>query len=187
MSIDPFPERVIPRKLCNRNGSINSTIPLGKLPRFSEYLDDDQGQAEVCLSFDRDASGHCVITGSVKTDVSMPCQRCLEPTSIGLHADLALKVAEDDGEAERMAQAALDPNDRLGIVVCTEGQLDLLAVIEDELIMALPTVARHEDSQCSRALNKLQDGAANLADKTGGNGLAALEELRQVLKQQDKK
>lgn len=186
MSIDPFPERVTPRKLCNRNGSINSTIPLGKLLRLSEYLDDNHGQAEVFLSFDRDEAGHCVISGSLQADVSMQCQRCLEPTPVHLSSDLALTVAEDEDEAQRIAASCADPHGKLEIVFCEDGQLDLLAVIEDELIMSLPTVAAHADDGCNATLNDLHSQARQSAATEQGNvkGLEALEELKKALKEE---
>ena len=190
MSNDPFPERVTPRKLCIRNGSINSTIPLGKFPRLSEYLDDDQGQAQVSLSFARDDSGHCVITGSVKAGMNVPCQRCLKAIRVGVESDLALKVAEDEAEAEQIASETADPQGKLEIVFCEHGQLDLLSMIEDELIMGLPIVAVHDDDQCNDLLNALKAKAdqdvATGQGKVGG--LDALEQLRQALqeKQQEK-
>jgi len=189
MSTDPFPERVTPRKLCNRNGSINSTIPLGKLLRLSEYLDDLHGQAEVSLSFDRDEAGHCVITGSLKAVVNMQCQRCLEPVRVTLDSGLELKVAEDEDEAQQIAGSSDDPHDKLETVVCEDGQLDLLAVVEDELIMSLPTVAVHDDEHCNATLNELHDLAREPGDGGQGNvkGLEALEVLKQALKQEKDK
>ena len=185
MSIDPFPAHVTPRKLCNRNGAINSTIPLGKLLRLSEYLDDTQGQAEVCLSFTRDEAGHCVIKGSAKAGVSMLCQRCLEPVLIPLSLDMELKVAEDEREAERISAGSADPLDKLEIVICEDGQLDLLSLIEDELIMSLPIVAAHEDEKCSKALTALKTKARELDKVSQGNvtGLEALAALKQELSQ----
>lgn len=189
MPTDPFPARVTPRKLCNRNGSINSTISLGKLLRLSEYLDDNHGQAEVCLSFDRDETGYCVITGTLKADVSMPCQRCLEPTPVSLDSDLALKVAEDEDEARRIAENSDDPHGKLEIVTCEDGQLDLLAVVEDELIMSLPTVAVHDDEHCNETLNALHSRARRQEESGRGNvkGLEALEALKQAIRQEQDK
>lgn len=190
MSIDPFPERVVPRKWCDRNGTINSSIPLGKLLRLSEYLDDDHGQVEVRLDFDRDAGGICCLTGNINARVNMQCQRCLETTTVDLASELAIKVAGSDREAGKIADYVADPLDKLEIVVCEDGELDLLSVIEDELIMSLPIVAAHDNDQCNKRLGKLNREAKDLdihSKSTQSNimGLDVLEQLKQELKQQD--
>ncbi|MBT5484211.1 MAG: hypothetical protein HOH14_12610 [Gammaproteobacteria bacterium] len=190
MSIDPFPERVLSRKLCNRNASINSTLPLGKLLRLSEYLYDDKGQVEVSLSFDRDEAGFCIISGSVKADVTMACQRCLEATAISLLSEIAVKVADSDSDAEKISESSSDPLDKLEVILCEEGELDLLSLVEDELILSLPIVASHDNEDCSKDLNILHDQARDEQESTDsslGNqstikGLEALEKLKQELK-----
>ena len=185
MSIDPFPEHVSPRKWCDRNGTINSSIPLGKLLRLSEYLDNNHGQAEVCISFDRDAGGHCCLTGSVNATVNLQCQRCLRPVAVALASKLDIKLAANDVEAGRIADSAADPLERLEIVVCDQGELDLLAVIEDELIMSLPIVASHEDAACNDAFNALHAGGRQEDGRARANikGLDVLEKLKQELQQ----
>ncbi|MFT5321165.1 MAG: hypothetical protein ACI934_001313 [Pseudohongiellaceae bacterium] len=190
MSIEPFPERVLPRKLCNRNASINSTLPLGKLLRLSEYLYDDQGQVEVSLSFDRDEAGFCSISGSVKADVNMACQRCLEATAINLLSEIAVKVADSDSDAEKISESSSDPLEKLEVILCDEGELDLLSLIEDELILSLPIVASHGNEDCSKDLNIIHDQAreeqkstdSSLGNQSSIKGLEALEKLKQELK-----
>jgi uncharacterized protein len=187
MSNDPFPERVTPRKWCDRNGTINSSIPLGKLLRLSEYLDDNHGQAVVSLSFDRDASGYCCLTGNVSAQVSMQCQRCLETTAVVLKSDLDIKVASDEDEGRRIAEETANSLDRLEIVFSEEGELDLLSVIEDELIMSLPIVAVHDD-QCSDQYGVLHVDSEGQGNTEPGNiqGLDVLETLKQDLKKHSK-
>jgi len=186
MSIDPFPARVAARKLCDGNGTINSSIPLGKLLRLSEYLDDQSGQAEVCLSFDRDASGCCCLTGTVSASVNMVCQRCLDVTKVELASALDIKIAGTEKEAQRIAESSADPLEKLEVVVCDDGEFDLLSIVEDELIMSLPIVAVHDNEQCNAALNSLQNSAENPEPDRQGNikGLDVLEKLRQELQQE---
>ena len=186
MSNDPFPERVSPRKWCDRNGTINCSIPLGKLLRLSEYLDDNHGQAQVCLSFDRDANGYCCLTGKVSAQVSMQCQRCLELTAVDLVSDLDIKIAGDNDEARLIADGTANSLDRLEVVVSVEGELDLLSVIEDELIMSLPIVAVHDNEHCNDQFNVLHADAEEQGNNAGqGNikGLDVLEKLKQDLKE----
>lgn len=180
----------MPRKLCNRNASINSTLPLEKLQRLSEYLHDNQGQVEVSLSFDRDDAGFCYISGKVKADVNMQCQRCLKATAVDLESQVTVKVADSDEDVEQITQSSSDPLEKLEVILCDEGELDLLSLIEDELIMTLPIVASHESEECSDELNTLHDKVRqeqksddhSLGSKTSIKGLEALEKLKQALK-----
>lgn len=184
MSNDPFPERVVARKLCQMNGAINSTLSLDKLPRLGEYLHDKHGQVEVRLSFDRDEGGADVIIGSVNAVVNLQCQRCLEPTPVKVHSDIIMRVANDEDDAAKLtrmlAETAVDRLQKLDIVVCDEGELDLIALVEDELILSLPIVASHNNEQCNDRLNKLREQAGKI-ENTNIKGLDVLEKLKQEL------
>ena len=180
----------MPRKLCNRNGSINSTLPVAKLLRLSEFLHDNHGQAEVSLSFGKDDAGHCLITGSLKADVRMVCQRCLDATAVKLASDFAIKVAETDKEALDIGRSSANTLEQLEVVRSEEGELDLLSLVEDELIMSLPIVASHDDKDCSDTLRSLQQQARQAGEsQTSGSikGLEALAELKQALKEENDK
>jgi len=181
MSIDPFPERVVARKMCQRNGTINSSIPLGKLQRLSEYLHDNHGLAEVCLSFDSDENGIDRLSGTVHATVKMQCQRCLEAVRVELASEFILRIAEDEANAREIAEQF---GTELEVVSCIEDQLDLLAVLEDELIMDLPIVASHDDDNCSDRLNQLKQSAEKAVPKGQGNiqGLEQLAALKEELK-----
>lgn len=75
-----------------------------------------------------------------RSDLAMTCQRCLQPTELVLEVDRALRFVRDEAEAERLDEDSID--DMLAMPV--GGILDLPALIEDELILALPLVPRHE-------------------------------------------
>jgi uncharacterized protein len=79
--------------------------------------------------------------GKVQADLALVCQRCLEPMEWPLQLSLAL--------------AFLRPNeDEAGIPGPYEPYVvDILPVrladmIEDEIILALPSIPRHELAQC---------------------------------------
>lgn len=70
--------------------------------------------------------------------VSLECQRCLQPMRMPLHVDRRLFFVEGEDAA-----AALD-TDSEDDVLTLEPAIDLRALIEDELLLALPLVPRHE-------------------------------------------
>jgi uncharacterized protein len=72
------------------------------------------------------------------TEVALECQRCLQPMRVPLHAERRLFFV--DGEE---AAAALDAESEDDVLALTPA-IDLAELIEDELLLALPLVPRHE-------------------------------------------
>jgi uncharacterized protein len=72
------------------------------------------------------------------TEVTLECQRCLQPMRLPLHAERRIFFV--DGED---AAAALDAEAEDDVLALTPA-LDLVELIEDELLLALPLVPRHE-------------------------------------------
>lgn len=66
------------------------------------------------------------------------CQRCLQPLPLALEVRRSFRFAPDEASA---AQADLDAEEE---VLAVTQALDLPELIEDELLLALPLVPRHE-------------------------------------------
>ena len=96
--------------------------------------------------------------------VTLQCQRCLEPLPLPLAvAHRVFFVAGED------AAAALDADSEED-VLALEGRLDLKTLIEDELVLALPLVPRHD--RCPRPLAVPDEGIEAAA--AGEHPFAAL-------------
>ena len=75
---------------------------------------------------------------SASTQVALECQRCLKPVSVPLQVSRQfLFVAGED------AAAQLDADSEDDVLALTRA-LDLRELIEDELLLAMPIVPRHE-------------------------------------------
>lgn len=72
-----------------------------------------------------------------RAELVLACQRCLQPLPVPLAVDRALRFVEGEAEAERLDADSDDD------VLALDHALDLQALIEDELILALPLVPRH--------------------------------------------
>ena len=73
-----------------------------------------------------------------EVDLPMQCQRCLKPVLSTVFAERSFRFVADEATA-----AALDDEAEEDILVLNR-EFDALALVEDELIMALPLVPRHE-------------------------------------------
>lgn len=153
MSSDPFPEHLDAVRLFARNGSIVASLPLRRLPRFAEHLLDQDGQVAVALHFGHDADARPLLSGKVHAEVQLRCQRCMEPLVLTLDCELSLLVVESEAELKALPDedTALD-----ALVMDPEQGLDVLAVIEDELLLSLPLVPMHPARDCSEVLNSFR-------------------------------
>lgn len=70
--------------------------------------------------------------------VPRECQRCLQPVQLVLAVDRSLRFVDDEATA-----AALDPDSEEDVLVA-ERPFDLQALVEDELLLAMPLVPLHD-------------------------------------------
>ena len=73
------------------------------------------------------------------TTVSLVCQRCMGPAQTQLHVDRWYRFVD----TEDIAMAEDDASEEDLLVMAP--QFDLLALLEDELLMALPLVPMHDE------------------------------------------
>lgn len=127
--------------------------PLASLPRLVQdtpavagEADAADGGAEVLWSAQgerRPVTGGTSQTWlhvQAQTRVHLVCQRCLQVMEQHLHADRSFMFVRDEAEALRLDEESDDDV----LALPPQGRLDLQALIEDELILALPIVPRHD-------------------------------------------
>ncbi|MEO8169868.1 MAG: DUF177 domain-containing protein [Oxalobacteraceae bacterium] len=78
---------------------------------------------------------------SVSGSVSLLCQRCLTPCAFNIASESILILAKDDVHADEI-EAMLDDDD-IDVIVGSKA-LDVLALIEDEVMLAIPLSIKHE-------------------------------------------
>ncbi|MCC5856827.1 MAG: DUF177 domain-containing protein [Ectothiorhodospiraceae bacterium] len=139
MTARPLPVTIDVLKLVDRGQELAGSLALRRMPRLCEALVDDAGEAHLVLVFERDQARRATVTGSVRASVALACQRCLQPMPLTLEARVALAVCLSEEEA-----AAL-PDDYDPLLL-EETPQRLAELVEDELILALPALARHEDT-----------------------------------------
>ncbi|HEY5624607.1 MAG TPA: YceD family protein, partial [Gammaproteobacteria bacterium] len=123
--------------LAEREATLSGKIELRQLTRLRDALHSDAGSVQASLRFSRQ-TGLCVSV-DVKIDGSLElaCQRCLEPMQYRVSEKVSLAVLEEDspqGEFDKAREA----------IVLEDGKLRPASVVEDELLVSLPIVPRHE-------------------------------------------
>lgn len=135
---EPLPEWIDAERLAEEHTRLVGTVPLDKMPRLANVALARDGMVWADLDFALQPEGHAVVTGNASAKVPLTCQRCLERVDWSLETQLALAIIHDEEKAATLP-ADYDPllwSGRTG---------SLAALIEDELLLALPVVARHDD------------------------------------------
>lgn len=107
---------------------------------------------------------------SVNARLHMECQRCLRPVETVIEVDRRLRFVTGEERA-----AALDADSEED-VLALERAFDLRELAEDELLLALPLVPRHE--QCAELLIPAADPLPPEAGAERPNPFAVLQRLK---------
>ena len=131
-------------------GRLRATVPVTALPRLAESLSDSEGSVEVDVRVSRASSGIPLVEGTLRGRLRRDCQRCLEPVDLDVSTELKLAVTGTGGE--ELAPADFEPWQT------DEQDLTLGQLLEDELLLALPMVTRHENErQCGELARHLRE------------------------------
>ncbi len=187
------PARLDVRSFAQQTGHLSGQIALSKMERIPQYwrgLEADIASKAEASSVHWAARGQSLpVTGGaaqtwlhleIQASLPMQCQRCLQAMEHGLQVQRSFRFVRDENEA--MAQ---DDESEEDLLVASR-QFNLLELIEDELIMALPFAPTHE--VCPQPVKleaRSPDFDAALAQKP--QAFAALGQLKGALKDTTKK
>ncbi|MBK5942310.1 MULTISPECIES: YceD family protein [Halorhodospira] len=117
------------------------TLALPTMPRLAPLLAIQEGQAWARLEGSLDDAGRRELAGRIEADVPLTCQRCLgvyyHPVVVAFR--VVIVATEEEGEALP---------DELEPYVCGSA-VRPLQVVEEEILLALPVVARHTGADCT--------------------------------------
>lgn len=166
-----LPVQIDPVRFAEAGREMAGRMALAEMPRLVEALAAAEGAVEVELRFGVDDSGIRHMAGRLQATVTLVCQRCLEPFDKELDVALRLGLVASEGEAERLP-AGYDP------LQVGDGRLFLRDVIEDELLLALPQIARHEPDAC-QPVEVVEEPAAEADEAPRENPFAVLARLKE--------
>lgn len=166
-----LPQRIEPFRLAEAGRSLRGRLSLQRMQRLAPLLASADGKVEVELKFEIDADGRPRVVGSLRTDLQLVCQRCMEPMRFPVDTGVALTFVTHESEAEHL-QGSTE------VYVIDSEPLALADLIEDELLLCLPQVALHPLQECParEALETL--GEAQETSEQKDNPFAVLAKLR---------
>ncbi|MDE2082621.1 MAG: DUF177 domain-containing protein [Burkholderiales bacterium] len=167
----PDPRSLHLRAWAAADGRLQGEWPLASMPRLLASL--AAGAPPASARWSAEGGLRPVAGGApepwlllqAQAEVSLQCQRCLNPMPQRIEVSRRFRFVPSEQQAER--EDELDEDD----VLALPPRLDLMALLEDELILALPLVPRHEGA-CPQPLPGAALAAAEPAEPADPGGPA---------------
>lgn len=171
-----------PRRLNIRTFALEAAALSGeeRLARFERLIEESRGiGGETMVTFAargemrKDAAGQQEPWMALEAQATlvMECQRCLGPV------ELPVQFAREFRFVDNEELAAVEDEESEEDVLVTSRNFDLLGLVEDELLMAMPVAPKH--AECPQALPTMAaDPDFEQANEAKPNPFAALAKLK---------
>lgn len=147
---------------------LEGELPLAAMSRLNEALLDAEGVARYRMEFGRDALGVACVALQVEAELPLQCQRSLQRFL------LPIKLRETLGLIREEAEEAALPPGYEPLLLPADARIVPAALVEDELILALPVIAVAPGSEAVE-----RDWPVSAPEAAASNPFAALAALKQ--------
>lgn len=127
-------------EFCRLQESRRGELALSDLARLREELVDVEGSLRWFVQGGKHDAGYPQLLLAVEAIVQLRCQRCLSAMPFQIASESVLVLARDERGADEI-EAILD-DDSVDVIVGS-ASLDVLVLVEDEALLALPQAPRH--------------------------------------------
>jgi uncharacterized protein len=126
-----------PTLFAQLSKSISGELDFSFFHRLSDLTKFNGKNVDYLLSFLYDDENRCCIEGKARVVIQLKCNRCLNFFPWDIETAFKLYPVESNNVNKLPKQ--------FDAVIMEEGLISLIDVIEDELILSLPAVAKHAD------------------------------------------
>ncbi len=168
-----LPKQLDPVKSATKRSNYTGVLLASDMERLTGAVAKIADEIDIEIKFDKDAQGLSFFQGQMSTRVELLCERCGGPFAHSIQADFCFSpitgLSEEDATELPEVYEPVEVNDH--------GEVNLLKVFEDELILSLPIVALHAEEDCEIKQDEMQFGKIEPADERP-NPFAVLKELK---------
>ena len=141
MSSD-LPLTIEPKRLARKGATIAGQYAITDMQRLGGLLHDQSGQVTFNLDFTHDDDNNVsYIMGNVHVVLNIVCQRCLGLMNFTVDNPVYLGVIGNQEQAQNLP-------DECEPLLAGDKPIELSTLIEDEIILALPIAAMHDEEKC---------------------------------------
>lgn len=148
--IDHLPDRLDLLAMAEAGRALTGRMPLSRLERVLPQLAASDGELQVTLELGTDPAGIRFLVGTIRGEITLQCQRCLEPMQQTLDLKFRLGLIQDEAMASKL------PGHYEALLVTAE-PASVAEIVSDEVLLALPLVPSHtDDAQCEEIMREYQ-------------------------------
>lgn len=168
-----LPKQIDPAKSASKRSNYKGVVLSLDMVRLAGAIAEIADEIDVEIKFDKDEQGLNFFQGNLSTKVALLCERCGGQFAHSIQVDFCfspVKGLSDEYTAE--LPEVYEP-----VEVNDHGEVNLLEIFEDELILSLPIVALHAEEDCGIKQDEMQFGKIE-PEHERPNPFAVLKELK---------
>ena len=137
-------------RLAEGGERVQGEVGLAELERLPDGVLNRDAALAYRLCFYRDGAGAWVMEVEIDANLSMDCQRCLQPVTVAVHQRTLLTITKITEQIQAL-DARYEP------FVLAGDELCIMQLLEDELLLATPFSPLHPEAECAgkQALDKI--------------------------------
>ncbi len=143
-------------KLARDRQQLTGVVAVASLPRLVQSLYASTGSLDYAISGDCDGRERPLLRFRVNGTVELQCQRCLEAMAHELRIESVVRLVA--AEVLETEYEAIGSNPDEPDCIAASKTLDVVMLVEDEVLLALPPFPRHDVAQCKRVDAALKTG-----------------------------
>lgn len=143
--LNRLPVEINPFRYVEQRRELKGIMPLGEMCRLADLALDDNGNFQVDLAFALSDIHLPMVTGTIQGELQIECQRCLQPMTLTINhsVEIVFTRSETDRRPEDAGYESW---------LVEDDSLFLRDFVEDELLLAMPLIPRHDSCQPVRPL-----------------------------------
>ena len=136
--INHLPDRLDLIATAEAGRILRGTVAVGSLERLLPVLVSDAGELQVEMELGKDPDGTRYLAGSIRGEVLLRCQRCLDKMTLPLDLNFRLGLVSGDAAANVLPE-------RYEPLLVKAEPAHIADVIAEEVLLAIPIVPKHSD------------------------------------------
>lgn len=145
-------------EFCRTNSSREGVTPVAEMTRLGKECADTSGEVTWKVEGGSSKQGYPRMRLTVAGEVQLVCQRCLAPFGYKIDSSTVLMLGKDDADADEIEEII---DDESIDVIVGDRSMNLMDLIEDEALLALPQAPKHEVCPDSSLLDKAKNEKAS--------------------------
>jgi uncharacterized protein len=133
-------------RLARERGRLIGEATLAQMPRLAESVADGDTRLSYVIEGRVDSKGHPGALMTLNARLTLRCERCNEPVEFNLDRTVPFRFVASEQELN-----SIPVEDDEQEIVIGSSAMPLLQWIEDEVILSLPLLPRHENCSIANA------------------------------------